>query len=134
QRIILNKPTVVEVITQPDMALHPNVAKVYERVTSNTERIGETFPAVIRDISVGGAFITGAALPLLSRISFSFELDDHGTVDAIAWALWRRDEDCEIPLSSGKTVTLPQGFGVLFEAIPIEARVAIHNLVVRQST
>ena len=42
--------------------------------------------------------------------------------------LWQRTEDCEVP-TSGATTTLPKGFGVLFEAIPMETRAAIASLV-----
>ena len=133
-RLILNVPTVVEPIAQPSATLHPELARVYERVAANTEQVGTSFPAVLRDLSVAGAFIAGESLPLLTRVRLSFSLKDYGRIEAIAWTLWRRREDCAIPDSGGgDPMKLPRGFGVLFEAIPLEARIAIHNLVVEQN-
>ncbi len=45
--------------------------------------------------------------------------------------LWRRADDCEVPAADGSMVKLPKGIGVLFEAIPLDARIAIHELVQR---
>jgi hypothetical protein len=128
RRIAVNIPTAIEVVGHHDVELHANLARVYERVTSNPAALGKRFPASIRDLSTNGMFITGDALPLLSRVIMRFELDDFGSIDALGWILWRRSEDCEVPRGSG-TVTLPRGFGVLFEAIPLDARLAIHELV-----
>lgn len=129
RRVIINAPVVVEAIGQPAVTLPDELAAVYERVTSNPERQGDSFPAVIRDISVGGAFLCGDPLPLMTRVKLTFALADLGSIEAIAWSLWRRTADCAIPGPDGESVELPQGFGVLFEAIPLEARIAIHNLV-----
>ena len=82
-------------------------------------------PAVVRDLSTNGAFVTGEALPLLTRVAIHFEVRAIGPIDAIGWVLWRRDADCEIPGPSGEMVALPRGFGILFEAIPLETRQAI---------
>lgn len=128
-RVALNVPTVVEPIGQPAVELHSNLAKVYERVEPAAENLGEKLPGVVRDLSTNGAFIAGEALPLLSRVSFSFMLTGFGQVEVIGWALWRRSEDCELPRPDGSTALLPHGFGVLFEAIPLDARLAIHKLV-----
>lgn len=129
QRVILNTPTLVEAINQPEIKLHANLGKVYERIDANGERVGEKLPGVVRDLSTNGAFITGVSMPLLSRVAFSFALEGFGQVEVLAWVLWRRTDDCEIPRSDGEMVTLPKGFGVLFEAIPLDARIAIHELV-----
>jgi len=131
-RIICNLPVLIQPIGQPSMKLHDAIAKVYERVPANQDRIGERIPATIRDLSTNGAFFAGPALPLLSRVAFTFALEDHGQVDAVGWTLWRRNSDCEVPRDSGPA-TLPQGFGVLFEAIPIDARITIHKLVQRMA-
>jgi hypothetical protein len=45
--------------------------------------------------------------------------------------LWRRDGDCEVPGASGDPLPLPRGIGILFEAIPLEARNAIARLVAK---
>jgi len=88
------------------------------------------FPAVVRDLSTNGAFISAEPLPLLSRVAVKFELKGVGNVDAVGWVLWQRSEDCQLPTAAG-SVTLPRGFGVLFESIPLEIRSAIAALVAR---
>lgn len=130
-RIAVHLPTVVEPIGQPPMKLHDNLAKVYTRVSASDELVGEKLPGVVKDLSTNGAFITGEPLPLLSRVAFSFPLEGYGQVEVLAWTLWRREEDCELPRPDGSTVTLSRGFGVLFEAIPLDARLAIHALVTK---
>jgi len=128
RRFVVNVPAVVESIGQPAVKLHPNLAKVYERVESHGDKIGQRFPAVVRDLSTNGAFVTGEALPLLTRVAIHFEVRAIGAIDAIGWVLWRRDADCEIPGPNGELVTLSRGFGILFEAIPLETRQAIAML------
>ena len=109
------------------MTLHPNLAAVFRRVESDHSTIGKRFPAVVRDLSTNGAFISGPPLPLLSRVAVKFEVRGIGSIDAVGWVLWQRTEDCELP---GKQPTMmPKGFGVLFEAIPMETRSAIAALV-----
>ena len=130
-RIILNTATIVEVIGQREAQLHPNLAAVYERVKPSSELIGQKFPGQIRDLSTNGAFINGRPLPLLSRVAFTFDLQGFGPVETIAWTLWRRNADCEIPRELGEPVVLAAGFGVLFEAISLDARQAIAALVHR---
>src|SRR5512142_2693526 len=118
-RLVVNAPAVVESIGQGSMQLHPNLAKVFRRVDADRSSIGTKFPAVVRDLSTNGAFISGAPLPLLSRVALKFDVKGVGNVDAIGWVLWQRTEDCELPGAATPT-TLPKGFGVLFEAIPME--------------
>jgi hypothetical protein len=130
-RLAANIPTLVEAIGQATVTLHPNLQQVYERVSPTEALVGEKFPAVIRDLSTNGAFIAGEPLPLLSRVAFTFPLDGYGQVEALGWTLWRRSAACELPREDGSSVVLPAGFGVLFEAIPLEARLAIHQLVHR---
>jgi hypothetical protein len=127
-RLIINAPAVVESIGQGPMQLHPSLARVFRRVDADRSSIGTKFPAVVKDLSTNGAFIAGAPLPLLSRVAIKFEINTIGTIDAIGWVLWQRTDDCELPGMKGSTA-LPKGFGVLFEAIPMEARTAIANLV-----
>ncbi len=132
-RVALNVPTVIEVIAQPEISMHANLEAVYQRVNANSDCVGQRFPGALRDLSTNGAFIAGEPLPLLSRVSFAFELQDFGSVTVFGWTLWRRDGDCEIPRADGASALLPQGFGVLFEAIPLDARIAIHRLVSRRT-
>ena len=67
-RLVINAPAVVESIGQVPMTLHPNLAAVFRRVDADGSTIGKRFPAVIRDLSTNGAFISGPPLPLLSRV------------------------------------------------------------------
>jgi hypothetical protein len=129
-RLVINAPAIVESIGQAQMSLHPNLAAVFRRVEADTSTLGQRFPAVVRDLSTNGAFISGVLLPLLARVAVKFELKGIGAVDAIGWVLWQRASDCELPTPTG-TITLPRGFGVLFESIPIEIRSAIAGLVSR---
>lgn len=128
-RIALNVPTAVETIGSAEAALHENLAEVYERVEPDQATVGKKFPASVRDLSTNGAFITGEPLPLLSRVNFTFSLEGYGQVAIVGWTLWRRRDDCEIPRADGTSFLLPKGFGVLFEAVPLDARLAIHKLV-----
>lgn len=134
-RVALNAPILIESIGQPEIKLHPALDTVYSRV--HPEAKGEKFPGRLRDLSTNGAFVAGTPLPLLSRIAFSFELQDFGRVEGIGWTMWRRDADCEIPRDSDDPsrlpAKLPKGFGILFEAIPLDARLAIHRTVQRTS-
>jgi hypothetical protein len=127
-RLIVNAPAVVESIGQGPMQLHPNLARVFRRVDADRSALGAKFPAVVKDLSTNGAFISGKPLPLLSRVAIKFDLKGVGMIDAIGWVLWQRMDDCEVPGANG-TAALPKGFGVLFEAIPMETRSAIANLV-----
>ena len=139
-RLVVNAPAIVESIGQGPMHLHPNLAAVFRRVEADPTTVGQRFPAVVRDLSTNGAFISATPLPLLSRVAVKFELKTIGSVDAVGWVLWQRAEDCELPAttptSAGQagqagTITLPRGFGVLFESIPLEIRAAIAALVSR---
>jgi hypothetical protein len=129
-RLVVHAAAVVESIGQVAMQLHPNLARVFRRVDADRTSIGTKFPGVVLDLSTNGAFISGAALPLLARVAIQFELRGVGTIDAIGWVLWQRTDDCEVPAGASKT-TLPRGFGVLFESLPMETRNAIAGLVAR---
>ena len=116
---------------QPPVSLHPSLAAVYSRIDADQASVGKRYPGVMRDLSTNGAFIAGEPLPLLSRVAFSFPLEGYGTVESLGWVLWRRSADCQVPTADGSLVSLPQGFGVLFEAIPLEARNIIAHMVAR---
>lgn len=129
-RLVVNAPAVVESIGQVPMSLHPNLAAVFKRVDADGTTVGKRFPAVVRDLSTNGAFISGPPLPLLSRVAIKFDVRGIGTVDAVGWVLWQRTEDCELP-GAERNLTLPKGFGLLFESIPLETRAAIASLVTK---
>jgi hypothetical protein len=128
-RVNVNIPTLIEVIGQRELQLHPNLAAVYERVAPPTEQQGKKFPGVVRDLSTNGAFISGAPLPLLARIAFTFPFEAYGQIEVLGWVMWRRKDDCVIPREGGEDLPLAAGFGVLFEAIPLDARLAISKRV-----
>jgi hypothetical protein len=130
-RLVVNAPAVVESIGQVPMHLHPNLMAVFRRVEADAATVGKRFPAVVRDLSTNGAFISGMTLPLLARVAIKFEIRGIGPIDAVGWVLWQRTADCELPGDDGVT-TLPKGFGVLFESIPLETRAAIAAFVARQ--
>ena len=127
---MVNSPAIIESIGQVPMTLHPNLAAVFRRVETDASTIGRRFPAVVRDLSTNGAFISGPPLPLLSRVAVKFDVRGIGSIDAVGWVLWQRTDDCELPGENGN-VTLPKGFGVLFESIPLEQRAQIATLVSR---
>lgn len=131
RRILVNIPTVIEKLPARELALHPLLAAVYERVAPDASDIGLQFPATIQDLSVNGCFVAGPALPLLSKIAASFVLPELGQIEALGWVLWRRREDVHIPGDNGdgSKVLIKAGFGVLFEAISLEARLAIARMV-----
>jgi hypothetical protein len=128
-RLAVNLPTLVEKIGHRELHLHPNLVSVYERVHPDGENLGLKFPAAVRDLSSSGCFVAGTAMPLLSRVAMTFALEGYGQLETIGWVLWRRRSDAEITLEDGRRVPLKAGFGVLFEAIPLEARVHIDRLV-----
>jgi hypothetical protein len=131
-RVIVNAPAIIESIGQTAMTLHPNLAAVYRRVDADASTVGKRFPAVVRDLSTNGAFVSGGPLPLLARVAIRFEVKGIGPIDAVGWVLWQRTDDCELPnpTAGGGEVnkTLPKGFGLLFESIPLETRAAIASL------
>ncbi len=129
--MLINAPAIVESIGQPVMTLHPNLSTVFRRVQADADTVGQRFPAMIRDLSTNGAFVAGHAMPLLARVALRFELSSYGPIDAIGWVLWQRTSDCQVPDPTGTMVTLPRGFGVLFESISLEARRAIAALAAR---
>ena len=128
-RILVSIPAVVEVLGHGEQALHPNLAAVYERVPASIEDVGEEFPAVIRDLSTNGAFLSGPPLALLSRVAFSFTLDGFGQCEVLGWTMWRRKASCEIPRDGQDPLTLKPGFGLLFESMPLPARVRLAELI-----
>lgn len=126
--MIVNAAAIVEPAIQPEVKLHPNLERVYERVTPPAPPSSARFPAMVRDLSSNGCYVVGQPLPLLSRVAIRFEVSGIGPIDAVGWVLWRRTEDCEIDGVGGESIALPRGFGVLFEAIPLETRQAISGL------
>jgi hypothetical protein len=129
-RLAVNIPTLVEKIGHRELHLHPGLVSVYERVHPNGENLGLKFPAAVHDLSANGCFVAGQAMPLLSRVALSFALPGYGQVEALGGVFWRRTGDAEIlPDGSEPNVILKSGFGVLFEAIPLEARLHIARMV-----
>ena len=124
----MSLPALVESIGQPEVALHPTVQAVYQRIEADRTTVGRSGPGIVRDLSTNGAFIACPPLPLLARVRVGFELPHFGAVEAIGWVMWARTRDCEIADALGDAVALPSGIGLLFEALAIEARVHIAKL------
>jgi hypothetical protein len=121
------------VLPAKELDMPKDLAEVYERVHPNAEDAGENHQGMVRDLSANGAFVTGPTVPLLSRILLKFPLPGMANIEAIGWVLWRRRDDCTIERkapgqSESEPVTLRAGFGVLFEALPSQARRHIHRL------
>ncbi len=129
-RLVMEAPIAVESIGQPELELDPALERIYRRVEAAHERRGHRLSGVLRDLSTNGAFVAGEPLPLLSRVVMRFSVEEL-PIEAIGWVLWRRLEDCEIARGIGAPVVLPRGFGVLFEAIPLDARLRIDEMVRR---
>jgi hypothetical protein len=118
-----------EKLVEINQALHPALEKVYERVRADPTDVGKRFVGTVRDLSVNGAFVEGEPLPLLSRVAIVIEVPSFGHVEAVGWVLWRRSAPCTITRASGAPLTLGAGFGVIFEWLPLEARVEIARRV-----
>jgi len=129
-RLVLEAPIAVESIGQPELELDPALEKIYRRVEAAQERRGHRLTGVLRDLSTNGAFVAAEPLPLLSRVVMRFSLEELH-IEAIAWVLWHRLDDCQIARGLGGPLVLPRGFGVLFEALSLEARVRIDEMVRR---
>jgi hypothetical protein len=118
-----------EKMIEIEQQLHPDLARVYERVRADPTDRGKRFPATLRDLSVNGAFLEAEPLPLLSRVSIKFEVPAFRSVEAVGWVLWRRTATCTVTKPSGAPLTLGAGFGVIFEWISLEARLEIARRV-----
>jgi hypothetical protein len=128
RRILLNTPTVIEVVGQPALELPAQVSRVYTRVESDKGAVGRRFPGILRDLSTNGAFLATEPVPLLSRLALQFEFEGN-RIDGLAWVMWRRDADCDVEGKDGQHLTLPRGIGLLFESIPLDVRIAIARAV-----
>jgi hypothetical protein len=124
RRLKVDYPTEVIGIAAQELPPDTPLAAVYERVQPASDFIGLRARFIVRDLSTNGAFLEGPALPLLSRVKFTFELEDHGPVHVTAWTMWRRTAPCTVSSASGP-VELPAGVGVLFESMDIDARIEI---------
>lgn len=94
------------------------------------------FEATMVDLSLNGARLhaTQHVPPLLARLEIRFVLPDYGIVDAIGIVMWRRTTHFIVPPKRlGKVMTTSPGFGVLFESIPLGARITIDEMVMRHS-
>ena len=118
-----------EKLAELEQSLHPDLAKVYERIAADNTDIGKRFAGTVRDLSVNGCFVEGHPLPLLSRVAFVIDVPGFRTVEAVGWVLWRRKEICTVKRPTGAPVTLGPGFGVVFEWIALESRIEIARRV-----
>jgi hypothetical protein len=133
-RLFVNLPVSYEVLPARSMEMPKDLAEVYERVQASDELAGTRIEGIIRDLSINGAFINGATVPLLSRVALIFPLPGIPEVEAVGWVLWRRKKECVIQrMMPGDTapsrLILPEGFGVLFESITAHSRRHIGRLI-----
>jgi hypothetical protein len=128
-RIAVDWPALCEKTIEIEQKLQPALERVYQRVTADPDGVGERFTAVLRDLSVNGAFLEGRPLPLLSRVAMVIDVPGWKRVEAVGWVLWRRSDSCVIARRSGESTALQAGFGVIFEWIPLEARLEIARRV-----
>jgi hypothetical protein len=118
-----------EKLPEMQQSLHPDLAKVYERISADPTDLGKRFAGTVRDLSVNGCFVEGHPLPLLSRVAFVIEVPAFRSIEAVGWVLWRRKEVCTVKRPSGAPVTLGPGFGVVFEWVALESRIEIARRV-----
>jgi len=92
-----------------------------EREQRRAPRMAVSIPTVVEK--------TGSRT--VSRVSFTFPLQGYGQIETLGWVLWRRRADAEIPAQNGgdKPILVKAGFGLLFEAISLDARNYIAKLV-----
>lgn len=133
-RLFVNLPGVYEVLPDKEMEMPKPLKTVYERVKANDELAGSRLEGIVRDLSATGAFISGDSVPLLSRVLLRFPLPGMSQVEVVGWVLWRRKADCTIegqaPGGEGlEKLTLPAGFGLLFEYVNPQARRHIMRLI-----
>jgi hypothetical protein len=133
-RIAVRWKAAIEKLAEREQRLPPELASVYQRVHADPTAIGSRHALTICDISMNGAFVAGEPLPLLSRVALVFEVPEFRTVESVGWVMWRRKEPCTIIRENGRPLELPPGFGVLFEWLPLEARLEIARRVARDLT
>jgi hypothetical protein len=128
KRIAVNIEVVVSVMDNaPGSVVQANPAESnIERVVFTTQGSGEFFDADMLDISTNGARLSSELQPpLLSRVSLAFNFEELRYVHATALVMWRT----RTPASDGK-----YGFGVLFEAIPVDVRVRIEKAITTKAS
>src|SRR5580765_1129073 len=69
-----------EKLAEMEQNLHPDLSKVYERISADPTDIGKRFAGTVRDLSVNGCFVEGHPLPLLSRVAFVIDMPGFRTV------------------------------------------------------
>lgn len=128
-RIDVNIPVRVLVQGAPSGSLNSPSPVNFEAVPVPTEMEGARLHGTITNLSLNGAFValTGEVPPLLSRLETAFELEGFGPVVANCIVMWRTVADNTA--ASFLVPTASSGVGLLFEAIPLEARQAIADLV-----
>jgi len=123
RRLRCDLPTMVQVLGPRG----GEVDQEYERVEPPTELMGQRVRYTVRVLSGNGAFLEGPPLPLLSRVRFSFALQGRGPVEVEGWVMGRRCRPTRVKRWDGEA-TLPPGIGVLFDLIPLPARIALSEL------
>ena len=132
-RVDVRIPAVVQVQGPLSGSLSSPMSTNYEAVPVPDEMQGAELEGTIVNLSLNGAFVAvaGQVPPLLGRLAVRFELEGFGPVLAHCIVMWRSVVGALAAdyLSSSSA----SGVGVLFEAIPIEARQAIADVVRKRS-
>ena len=98
-----------------------------ERIPIDSSLAGVRGEGKVVEISQNGAFIDGDPNPpVLSRLALELDVPGFGPATVIALVMWRRTVARVV---GGQA--LPAGFGVLFEAVHIKARLGIAEYIAR---
>ena len=127
-RVQVRIPAVIEVLGSQPGRFDPD----YESLAIPNEFAGRRFEGTILDLSVNGARVMSPIIPaVMSRLSLSFDVPGFGSTLAACLVMWRRTTPAISmpPVEGGSQGEATQGgFGVLFEAFDLMARLAIAQL------
>ena len=130
-RVQVRIPAMVEVLGSQPARFDPD----YESLAVPNEFAGRRFEGMILDLSVNGARIMAPIIPaVMSRVSLSFDVPGFGNTLAACLVMWRRTTPAiSVPPLAGEAQETPTqgGFGVLFEAFDLLARLAISQLAAK---
>ena len=129
-RVTVDIPATVQLLGQG--AGGPEIDPGYERMSISTVRSLRNVDATVRDLSVNGAQVVApVAPPLMAQLSLSFPLPGYGMALAMCVVLWRREAGQDQPPAQGPGQPALATFGVMFEAVDLEVRRTIADIVAR---
>ena len=129
-RVAVRIPVAVSVIAAPIEDANENT--ICESVRFPVEMAGQNLTGFLTDLSLNGAFlaVNEDVPPLLARLALEFELPNCGRVSAVGLVMWRRKRphgtsECVTPVEVGQS----PGVGILFEALHLQARTAVAEMI-----